>query len=135
MGASLPRGARVALASAASALLVLAAFLLAPAVVGWRLDGACMDRQPPELWAPVELAMASTQSDPAPAGLITFRCQADAAPRWGFEFTDPVPLLIVWVTGVVCVCLLALVWMPATRSWMAAGGLRPERRTGRSRPR
>lgn len=79
--------------------------------------------------------MASTQSDPAPAGLITFRCQADAAPRWGFEFTDPVPLLVEWVTGVVSVFLLALLWMPATRRWIAAEGLRPGRRTGRSRPR
>ena len=76
---------------------------------GHYLEDLCVARMPSGTSAPPE---GTVVRGPLSDGLVGFRCEAVAAPRYSFEFTDPLPLLgtCAVAAGVAVIALLAWTW-------------------------
>lgn len=73
------------------------------------LEDLCVTRAPS---GAASLPEGTVVRGPSADGLLGFRCEAAAAPRYSFEFTDPLPLLGACAVAavVVAVALVAGTW-------------------------
>ncbi|HET9944488.1 MAG TPA: hypothetical protein VFR56_02470 [Actinomycetes bacterium] len=100
---------------AATVTTVVAALLgLVVAVVGRAryLEDLCSTRAPDGADTPPERVVVS---GPVADGLVGFRCEVESAPRYGFGFTDPLPLLWTCAVAAVVVWVAVLAWRWARR--------------------
>ena len=104
---------RVVVAMLATLLWGLVCWVAALVARGQRLQDACITREPSELWAPVRLT--AVVRGPVPEGLLTFRCESVVDPRYGYSFTDAVPLVATVTASVVWLGVVVLVWAVVLR--------------------
>ena len=119
---------RVVVAVAATLLSGLVCWVAAVVARGRGLEDGCITREPSELWAPVRLT--HVVRGPIPEGLLTYRCESVVDPRYGYSFTDPVPLVATLMAAVVWLGVVVLVWAVALRRGPAS---RPPRASSASR--
>ncbi len=91
----------------------LACWVAALVARGRALEDACLSREPSELWAPVRLT--AVVRGRIPKGWVTYRCESVADPRYGYFFTDLVPLVATVIAAGVWLGAVVLVWAAALR--------------------
>jgi hypothetical protein len=108
---------RALTALAATIVAASGGYVVALVARGRYLEDLCITRAPGG--APPEGVVVR---GPVPDGLVGFRCEAAAAPRYSFDFTDAVPFLGTCAVAAVVVAVALLAWTWAVRGRPSSRG-------------